>query len=55
MKNYMRRALPLPDNAEPKPAAIDPTLDEDAIAALIELFKLLGKWDHEQARSSSPT
>jgi len=46
----MRRTLRLSDDAVPKPAAIDPALDEDSISALISFFELLDKSDQEQAR-----
>jgi hypothetical protein len=43
----MRRALQISDDAVPKPAAIDPPLDEKTVAPLIEFFKLLDKWDKD--------
>jgi hypothetical protein len=46
------RSLPLNDDGVPKSAAIDPTLDENSIAALIEFFKLLDKWDKDLKKNA---
>lgn len=43
-------SLPLSDNAEPKSAVIDPTVDEDSNSTLIEFFKLLDKCEKERPR-----